>query len=106
VAGSRAFVRSATGRITAHDLDGGALEWEHRLGPGVRAARPYSRDPGGARFPLFALGDRIWTAEFDAVVALDPETGAVVHREVVGTEVGTIVPIDDRAVAVPVAAGR
>jgi len=100
-AGQRAFVRSATGRLTAHTLDGGALVWERDLGPGVRAARPYSRAPGGARLPLLALGQRVWTAEFDAVVALDVETGAVVHREEVGAEVATIVALDDRAVAVP-----
>jgi outer membrane protein assembly factor BamB len=98
---ARAFVRSATGRVTAHRLDGGALLWERALGPGVRAARPYSRAPGGARVPLLVLGDRVWTAEFDAVVALDVETGAVVHREGVGAEVATIVALEDRAVAVP-----
>jgi outer membrane protein assembly factor BamB len=99
-AGQRAFVRSATGRVTGHALDGGALLWECDLAPGVRAARPYSRRRGGARFPLLVLGDRVWTAEFDAVVAFDRETGAVVHREEAGAEVATIVALDDRAVAV------
>jgi outer membrane protein assembly factor BamB/predicted MPP superfamily phosphohydrolase len=98
--GTRAFVRSATGRVTAHDPDTGALVWEQALGPDVRAGRPYARQPGGARYPLILLGDCVWTAEFDAVIALDVDTGAVVHRDEIGAEVATIVAIDDRAVAV------
>jgi outer membrane protein assembly factor BamB len=100
--GSRVFVRSATGRVTAHTLDGGALVWERRLGAGVRAGRPYSRHPGGARYPLVVLGDRVWTAEFDGIVALDADTGTVVQRHDVGAEVATVVARGDRAVVVTV----
>jgi outer membrane protein assembly factor BamB/predicted MPP superfamily phosphohydrolase len=100
VAAPRAFVRSATGRVTAHELDGGALVWECALGPGVRAGRPYSRVPGGARVPLVVVGNEVWTAEFDAVVALDCDTGAVAHRHEVGAEIVTITALEDRALAV------
>jgi len=100
VAEPLAFVRSATGRVTAHDLDGGAVVWERALGPGVRAARPYSRWPGGVRAPLVVAGDRVWTTTFDAVVALDLATGEVAQRHDVGTEVATVVALDGRAVAV------
>ena len=90
----RAIVRSSSGRVTAHDVDGGALLWECGVGPGVRAARPYSRHPGGARAPLLVDGDRVWTTTFDGVVALDSTTGAVVQRHDVGTEVATVVAVD------------
>jgi outer membrane protein assembly factor BamB len=104
--GSRIYVRSATGRMTAHALDGGALVWECGLGPGVRAGRPYSREPGGTRYPLVMLRDRVWTAAFDAVVALDVDTGAVVQRHDVGAEVATVVALDDLAVAAVTVDGR
>jgi outer membrane protein assembly factor BamB len=94
LSGSRAIVRSSSGRVTAHDVDGGALVWECGVGPGVRAARPYSRHPGGARAPLLVDGDRVWTTTFDGVVALDSTTGAVVQRHDVGTEVATVVAVD------------
>ena len=97
-----AFVRSATGRVTAHQVDDGAVVWECELGPGERAGRPYSRHPGGARVPLVVIGDRVWTATFDAMIALDRVTGAVVHREAAGTEVATVVALDGRAAAVTV----
>ena len=48
------------------------------------------------------IGDRVWTATFDAMIALDRVTGAVVHREAVGTEVATVVALDGRAAAVTV----
>jgi outer membrane protein assembly factor BamB len=95
-----AYVRSATGRVTAHEVDDGALIWECALGPGVRAGRPYSRLPGGTRAPLVVIADRLWTTLFDAVVALDLATGTVVQRRDVGSEIATLVPIDGAIAAV------
>jgi outer membrane protein assembly factor BamB len=97
---TRAFVRSAAGRVTAHEVDGGALLWERPLGPGVRAGRPYSRTPGGARAPLVVIGDRVWTATFDAVVALDLDSGAIVQRHDVEAEIVTVVARDGAVLAV------
>jgi outer membrane protein assembly factor BamB len=82
-----ALVRSATGRVTAHDLGGGALVWECALGPGLRAARPYSRVPGGERSPLVVVADRVWTATRNEVVAIALGTGAVEERHELGEEV-------------------
>jgi outer membrane protein assembly factor BamB/predicted MPP superfamily phosphohydrolase len=94
IATTRALVRSATGCVTAHEVDGGELVWECPLGPGRRAGRPYSRTPGGARVPLVVIGDRAWTTTFDAVIALDLDTGAVVQQHAIGTEVATLVALD------------
>jgi outer membrane protein assembly factor BamB len=100
VADRLAFVRSATGRVTAHDADGGAPLWDRPLGPGVRCGRPYSRRPGGARAPLVVAAGRLWTTTFDAVVTLDLMTGEVTQYHDVGTEVATIVAAGDGVVAV------
>src|SRR4029079_2608486 len=102
VAASRAVVRSATGRVTAHDVDGGGLAWECALGPGARAGRPYSRAPGGTRAPLLVVGDRVWTTTFGAAVSLDLATGAVVAQHEIGAEVATLVEIEGRMSAVTV----
>jgi len=85
-----AFVRSATGAITAHDIENGRVRWQAALGPGPRAGRPYSRAPGGARVPLIVSGDRLWTATFDALVALDRASGREVQRVDAGAEVATL----------------
>jgi outer membrane protein assembly factor BamB/predicted MPP superfamily phosphohydrolase len=91
VAGSRAVVRSATGMVTAHSLDDGATLWSCDLGAGPRAARPYSRAPGGARLPLVIAGDSVSTATFDELVAIDLASGAVTHRTAVGGEIATVI---------------
>jgi hypothetical protein len=48
------------------------------------------------------LGDRVWTGEFDGIVALDADTGTVLQRHDVGAEVATVVARGDRAVVVTV----
>lgn len=101
-AGDLAFVRSATGAITAHEIDDGRLRWRTPLGPGPRAGRPYSRAPGGARVPLIVSGERLWTATFEALVALDRASGREVERTDVGVEVATLAAADGAAFAVTV----
>jgi outer membrane protein assembly factor BamB len=86
-----AIVRSATGVVTAHDLRDGHVRWTCSLGAGVRAGRPYSRTPGGARFPLVIIEQRLWTATFDSVVEIDVSSGSIVSQTAIGDEVATIV---------------
>jgi outer membrane protein assembly factor BamB len=104
IADDLALVRSATATVTAHDLVDGALRWTCRLDPGPRAARPYSRAPGGTRFPLVISGELVWTATHDALVAIDAETGNLVSRTPAGDEVASVVATDDAALAVTVRA--
>jgi outer membrane protein assembly factor BamB len=99
-AGDTAFARSATGIVTAHDVEDGAARWQRALGAGRRAGRAYSRAPGGARVPLVVAGDSVWTATFDELVGLALGTGEVVVRVVAGAEIATVVAHGDAAVAV------
>jgi outer membrane protein assembly factor BamB len=94
------LVLGAGGRLTAHDISRGQRRWQQPLGAGRRAARPYSRRPGGARVPLVVVDDRVWTATDDTVLALAIETGEVVYREQVGAEIATLLTADGRVLAV------
>jgi outer membrane protein assembly factor BamB len=102
VAGDTAFARSATGIVTAHDVEAGTARWQRALGAGRRAGRAYSRAPGGARVPLVVAGDSVWTATFDELVGLALDTGEVVERVVAGAEIATVVAHGDAAFAVTV----
>ncbi len=102
VAGEIAFVRSAIGTVTAHDIDDGRELWACPLGAGVRAGRPYSRIPGGARTPLIIVGDRVWTLTFDELVAVDLVSGDVVSRANADTELATVVADGDGVLAITV----
>jgi outer membrane protein assembly factor BamB len=86
-----AFVRSATGTVTAHDVTDGSIRWTTPLGAGPRACRPYSRDAGGARVPLVVFGPRLWTATSEALVGLDLESGEITVRTPVDGELVTVV---------------
>jgi hypothetical protein len=46
------------------------------------------------------IGDRVWTATFDAVVALDLDSGAIVQRHDVEAEIVTVVARDGAVLAV------
>ncbi|TMK54871.1 MAG: hypothetical protein E6G60_21010, partial [Actinobacteria bacterium] len=102
VDGAGAIVRSAKGTISAHDLADGVARWTCALGPGPRSARPYSRPPGGTRAPLVIAGGAAWTSVFDEVVAIDLESGQVVQRPRMDTEIGTIVADGEAVIAVTV----
>jgi outer membrane protein assembly factor BamB len=97
-----AFVRTSSGTVTAHDVDTGDARWSRALGGGARAGRPYSRALAGARRPLVVAGDRVWTAGFDTLVALDAATGAVVTETAAGAEVATVVVRGTEVVGVTV----
>jgi outer membrane protein assembly factor BamB/predicted MPP superfamily phosphohydrolase len=103
IADDLAIVRSSSAIVSAHDLTDGALRWTCRLDPGPRAARPYARAPGGARFPLVVVGERVWTATHDSLVAIDTATGKVASRTRSATdEVATVVAIEDTVAAVTI----
>jgi outer membrane protein assembly factor BamB len=100
VAGDLAVVRSSTGTVTAHAVDDGGIRWTCDLGPGLRAARPYSRAPGGARRPLIVVGDRVWTVTFDELVGIDLGRGEIVSTTGAGGELATVIADGDRVVAI------
>jgi len=105
IAGDLALVRSASGAVTAHELVDGDLRWTCLLDPGPRAARPYSRRPGGARFPLVIVGDVAWTATYDELVAIDTATGETLSRKRAGEELATVVATSGAALAITISGG-
>jgi outer membrane protein assembly factor BamB len=104
VAGDLAIVRSSTGRVAVHELADGVRRWSTDLGTSPRAGRPYSRSPGGARLPVLFVGEHVYTATADELVALDFESGEVVDRSPVDDEVATLAVRGGRVVAVTLAA--
>jgi outer membrane protein assembly factor BamB len=86
-----AFVRSSTGTVTAHDVDDGSVRWTRALGPGRRAARPYSREPGGARLPLVVFGPRVWAGASNELVGIDLQSGEITSRTDAGGEIAAVV---------------
>lgn len=97
-----AVVRSATGTVSAHDVSDGSMRWSCMLGPCERAARPYSRAPGGARCNLLLADGQVWTAAGTELVGIDLGTGQVTKRIDAGGEVATVIGDGDEALAVTV----
>jgi len=105
IAGDLALVRSASGTVSAHDVADGRLRWTCVLDPGPRAARPYARTSGGARLPLITVGDVVWTATYDELVAIDAVTGETVSRTPSNEELASVVATGDAAVGVTISGG-